>query len=82
MHVKTREQEVLKLLCITPRQLCLMARHPRLTQRHDRCSSRQKVFVAEIRTMKCHMNAFGFASFKGPSLIKKLVCDIEYYNTK
>ena len=66
-----------------------MARHPRLTQRqrHGRCSSRYikvlKLFVAETRTVKCHMNAFGFATLKGPGLINKLICDqFEYYNTK
>ena len=41
------------------------------------------MFVAEIRTVKCHMNAFGFATLKGPGLINKLICDkFEYYNAK
>ena len=39
--------------------------------------------VSEKRTMKRHMNAFGFASLEGPGLINKLICDqFEYYNTK
>ena len=40
------------------------------------------MFVAKTRTMKCHMNAFGFASLKGPGLINRLICNIEHHNTK